>query len=212
MIDQRLARSVSALIGAALIAGPLPVRAERTIRCDSNNYRYQYCRANTDNHVKLERQRSTARCREGDSWGYDRHGIWVDRGCGADFRVGKEGGRNDALVAGAAIAGLAILAVMASNKSGQATDVASWAVGTFSGFDPTEQTDVTLTILPGGSVSGRAGRFDFEGSFHDPVLEAGRINFRVERSGNGFMATDERDPAHRVYFRRTASAGGGSGY
>ena len=86
MINQRLARSVSTLIGAALIAGPLPARAERTIRCDSNNYRYQYCRADTANHVKLERQHSTARCREGDSWGYDRHGVWVDRGCGADFR------------------------------------------------------------------------------------------------------------------------------
>ena len=154
MINQRLARSVSTLIGAALIAGPLPARAERTIRCDSNNYRYQYCRADTANHVKLERQHSTARCREGDSWGYDRHGVWVDRGCGADFRVGKDGGRNDAVVAGAAIAGLAIIAVMASNKSRQPTDVASWAVGTFSGFDPTEQTDVTLTILPGPPAAG----------------------------------------------------------
>jgi hypothetical protein len=35
----------------------------------------------------LERQLSDARCIRGDNWGVDRGGIWVDRGCAAEFRV-----------------------------------------------------------------------------------------------------------------------------
>jgi hypothetical protein len=37
--------------------------------------------------VQLAKQRSDSPCRQGYSWGYDRGGIWVDRGCRADFIV-----------------------------------------------------------------------------------------------------------------------------
>ncbi len=33
------------------------------------------------------RQHGNADCRQGYSWGYDQRGIWVDRGCRADFEV-----------------------------------------------------------------------------------------------------------------------------
>lgn len=70
----------------------------------------------------------------------------------------------------------------------------------------TERTNVDVTVLPGGSVSGQAGGNRIAGSFREPNLELGRYSFRIERQGNGFLATDVTDGAHRVYFQRT---GGG---
>jgi hypothetical protein len=203
------ARFLSTLLCASLFPVS-PVFAEQTIRCKSKHYSYQYCRANTDNRVTLERQLSSARCRQGDSWGYDRHGVWVDRGCEASFRVGRghrDSGSSSAVAAGAAVAGIALIAAIAANKSQSQEDVASWAVGTFRGYDDYERTDVEVTILPGGSVSGYAGNKQFSGSFKGTQLSAGRHRFSVERSGNGFLATDEDNSSHRVMFRRT-----GSGY
>lgn len=205
-------RPVAALICAAVVAAPLPAGAAQTIPCSSSGYRYTYCRVDTDNEVRLERQRSSTACQQGYSWGYDRNGVWVDHGCAADFRVGREGGghsgRNNALAAGAAIAGVAVIAALAahSNKGQQSSDVPSWAVGTYSGYDPVVGTDVELTILPGGRVSGHAGGTSFDGRFTGSRLETERQAFRVERMGNGFVAVDERDANHRVVYRRS---GGG---
>ena len=46
--------------GAVVPQAAPPARAgeapERTITCSSSNYRYRYCRADTDNRVRLERQ------------------------------------------------------------------------------------------------------------------------------------------------------------
>jgi hypothetical protein len=208
MPANKIARPLVALLSVTLAAAPLPAAAARTVHCASEGHRYQYCRVNTDNQVTLERQISGARCAQGSSWGFDQYGVWVDRGCEAEFRVGKDGGKNDAVAAGVAIAGIAILAALAANKGGgqQSSDLPSWAVGSFSGYDDRERTDVQLTILPGGSVSGYAGRNHFDGSFANARLEAGRLTFRVEQWGNGFMATDERDANHRIAFRRS---GGG---
>ncbi len=38
----------------------------------------------------MVRQRSHSRCEEGRTWGSDANGIWVDRGCRAEFQV-REG-------------------------------------------------------------------------------------------------------------------------
>ncbi|HWU71288.1 MAG TPA: DUF3011 domain-containing protein [Pseudoxanthomonas sp.] len=64
----------------------------QVIRCDSNDGRQNYCRANTRGGVQVVRQISKARCQEGYNWGYDRGGIWVDRGCRAEFASGRSGG------------------------------------------------------------------------------------------------------------------------
>lgn len=209
MVDNAASRSIAFIACAALVLGPPAARADETVRCDSPRHGYRYCRADTDNRVELTRQHSDARCRENHSWGYDRRGVWVDRGCSATFRVGKRSGGNDkAVAAGAAIAGVAIIAAIAASKKKQEDeDVASWAVGSFTGYDEFERANVELTILPGGAVSGRAGDNEFSGSYKDARLEAGRHVFKVERAGNGFSAVDERNPNHRVYFQRS-----GSGY
>jgi hypothetical protein len=200
-------RPLAALICTGLVLGPVPVRADETIRCDSRGFRYNYCRVSTDNRVRLVRTYGWGSCSEGSSWGYDRWGVWVDRGCAGEFRVGRGGGggRDGAV---AAIAGIAIIAaIAAANKNKQEGEVPTWAVGTFSGYDEYERSQVELTVLPGGSVQGRAGSTDFTGSFASGRLTAGKHRFNVQRSGNGFEAVDEVNAGHRVVFQRT-----GSGY
>jgi len=64
----------------------------RSLSCTSPEYRYQHCRANTRGQVRIVRQRSNAACVEGRSWGHDRYGVWVDRGCSAEFEVGFQPG------------------------------------------------------------------------------------------------------------------------
>ena len=60
--------------------------------CASDDMRRHYCPVNTSRGVRLVNQRSQSACTEGYSWGYDRKGVWVDRGCRADFFVPAEQG------------------------------------------------------------------------------------------------------------------------
>ena len=68
---------------------------DRRVVCESKNFQYNTCRLDTRGRVRLTRQISNAPCREGDTWGVSRDGIWVDEGCAAEFRVeaGSGGGR-----------------------------------------------------------------------------------------------------------------------
>jgi len=194
-----------AVVPQAAPPAPAGEAPERTITCSSNNYRYRYCRADTDNRVRLERQISFAtRCRLGDTWGYDSRGVWVDRGCQAEFRVGHGGGGNTGAVVGGVAAAAVIAAVIAANKSHHDDPVDAWAVGTFRGYDERAGSDVELNVLPGGSVTGVAGDAQFSGKWERGKLQAGNYRFKVERSGNGFSAVDETDPGHRVQFRRVS--------
>jgi hypothetical protein len=58
------------------------------VTCASDDMGHRDCRVETRGVVRLVRQRSDAECVFGRTWGYDRHSIWVDRGCRADFEVG----------------------------------------------------------------------------------------------------------------------------
>ncbi|MFL6447100.1 MAG: DUF3011 domain-containing protein [Bryobacteraceae bacterium] len=60
-----------------------------TVTCSSDNGRRQYCQADIRGSVRLARQFSRAACRQNETWGFDSRGIWVDRGCGGDFEVGR---------------------------------------------------------------------------------------------------------------------------
>jgi hypothetical protein len=59
------------------------------VRCESHGGNYQVCPVDLrrDDSVRLINRLSSADCREGRSWGWSRDGIWVDRGCRADFVV-----------------------------------------------------------------------------------------------------------------------------
>lgn len=63
-------------------------RSGRTVYCASDDFGMRGCRVNTFGGVSLVRQRSEAPCILGRTWGYDDRGIWVDRGCRADFALG----------------------------------------------------------------------------------------------------------------------------
>lgn len=63
-----------------------------TIYCASDDGRRNYCSANTRGGVRLTRQRSDSACNQGQTWGWDSRGIWVDRGCRAEFTTGNGGG------------------------------------------------------------------------------------------------------------------------
>lgn len=55
--------------------------------CESENRRRAFCPVRIRGGVELHVQLSDAVCEEGYSWGYDAQGIWVSRGCRAEFLV-----------------------------------------------------------------------------------------------------------------------------
>jgi len=56
--------------------------------CESIRERRNFCRIpGGARQVQLVRQLSKASCRQNGTWGFQRGGIWVDRGCRAEFRV-----------------------------------------------------------------------------------------------------------------------------
>jgi Protein of unknown function (DUF3011) len=57
----------------------------RRVTCESNNYKRQYCTFDTRSGVRLSRTVGDSQCVQGSSWNYDKSGIWVDRGCRAEF-------------------------------------------------------------------------------------------------------------------------------
>lgn len=65
-----------------------PLSSADNISCSSDDMHRHYCSANTRGGVRLIKQRSDSQCIQGQTWGYDRRGIWVDRGCRADFVTG----------------------------------------------------------------------------------------------------------------------------
>jgi hypothetical protein len=66
-------------------------RNGRMVSCSSDDGRRRYCDADTRGGVRLVRQRGSVACEKDFSWGYDDRGIWVDRGCRADFALDSGG-------------------------------------------------------------------------------------------------------------------------
>lgn len=57
------------------------------VRCESPDGRQRTCPTAVRGDVRLLRQLSRTPCVEGQTWGVGRDGIWVDRGCRAEFEV-----------------------------------------------------------------------------------------------------------------------------
>jgi hypothetical protein len=67
---------------------PAPPPPRSTIvTCSSNNGKRNWCAIGNSRDVQLVRQISGSACIRGNTWGLDQRGLWVDRGCRADFRV-----------------------------------------------------------------------------------------------------------------------------
>ena len=77
-------------VAVALCWLGLPRQASaQIINCGSQDGGRQYCAADTRGGVTMVKQNSNSPCVQGQTWGYDGRGIWVDRGCRADFQVGN---------------------------------------------------------------------------------------------------------------------------
>jgi len=59
----------------------------RVVRCESQDGHSRHCSAPVQRGVRLLRTLSDSACIEGRTWGWDRDGVWVDRGCRAEFSV-----------------------------------------------------------------------------------------------------------------------------
>ena len=84
------------LPGTARAAHPDRDYDRQVILCESHNGQSRFCHADTRGGVRLRYQHSRSACIEGRSWGWDRRGVWVSRGCRAEFVLGGRGyGRGD---------------------------------------------------------------------------------------------------------------------
>lgn len=61
------------------------------LQCDSHQGRYQMCQVDVGRRgrVQLVKRLSSARCTEGQSWGWNRAGVWVDQGCRGQFVIDR---------------------------------------------------------------------------------------------------------------------------
>lgn len=59
----------------------------QNLYCGSDDRRQRRCNVTIRRDARLVRQASKAPCIEGQSWGWDRNGIWVSEGCRGDFSV-----------------------------------------------------------------------------------------------------------------------------
>lgn len=59
------------------------------LSCGSPQYHYAFCQVDVGarGNVVVVRQISDTRCIQGQNWGWNRAGVWVDKGCSARFRV-----------------------------------------------------------------------------------------------------------------------------
>lgn len=64
----------------------------QTVRCSSDDGKRHYCSIDTRGGVSMTRQISGSACIQGQTWGYDNRGVWVDRGCRAEFVSGRGSG------------------------------------------------------------------------------------------------------------------------
>jgi hypothetical protein len=214
------ARPVSVVL-AALLAAP-PAFA-REVRCESRDYRHTYCPVATYGDVQLRHERSRDACFYGRSWGYDHRGIWVDRGCRADFAVDEghrgrysgydyyerdrdSGSKGSAAVAGVVLGAAVAAAILAGRNKHRNDDrdvVPSWLVGRFEGYNTEAHADVAMQISPSGAVTGYLPNGQqVYGSYRDGRILVRGFEFDVERTGSGFTLTQRDDRDNIVVYHR----------
>jgi hypothetical protein len=59
----------------------------QTVRCVSQDRHQRRCNVRVRHGVDIVRQLSRTRCVQGQNWGWDRSGIWVNGGCRAEFLI-----------------------------------------------------------------------------------------------------------------------------
>jgi len=92
MSDKILMGVVTGLLGvlSLTVAPPAQAQGGRTIRCESINGKFSRCTMPWRD-ARLARQESKGACIRDQSWGVDRQGLWVDRGCRGLFAEAERG-------------------------------------------------------------------------------------------------------------------------
>jgi len=231
MLRSRVSAARVVVAFAAGLVAPPTEAARGRITCSSNNYRFNSCRVDTEDRVRLVREISTGNlCRQGRTWGFDNRSIWVDRGCRAEFEFGRwsnnsNNSNNSAAIAAGVLGALALGSIIAGNPSGAAPPPGfapppasvpppvavapiappGWAVGSFQGWDPEMSDTVQLIIDARGRVWLRngVGVVVNEGSFRDGLVHwsNGRRSW-LAREGPGVMLGDV-DSGRHFMFRRS---------
>jgi hypothetical protein len=92
------AKSFFRCLGLAIAVFVLPTiaSAQRTVKCESNDGRRNYCfEVYERERVTMQEQISGSPCEAGRTWGVDSRGLWVDRGCRAIFVIGERQGQRE---------------------------------------------------------------------------------------------------------------------
>jgi hypothetical protein len=152
-----------------------------TVRCESQNFRYRECRADTSGGVRLQQVRG-GRCQRGD-WGYRRDVIWVDNGCRADFAVrsnsqGNSGGGPSAgvIIGSVAVAaGLAALLASSSKSNDAAPSTPAPSTANAPPANPATPSGNTgpARINVDRSIVAQAARPSFESCLTEAALQIG---------------------------------------
>ncbi|MEO7052283.1 MAG: DUF3011 domain-containing protein [Rhodanobacter sp.] len=80
--------AVLAGVWSLIVAMPVQAQGSRTVRCESNDGKFNHCNMPWRD-AELVKQESKGACIRGQSWGVDREGLWVDRGCRGIFAEGR---------------------------------------------------------------------------------------------------------------------------
>jgi len=212
--------TVSAVLLAATTFSSAAM-ADNTIRCESKDNAYRHCSIDTHGYVRLERQLSKTKCRQGRNWDYDKRGIWVDDGCRAEFVV--EGRDHSSSHSGsstgeaiAAVAAIALIAAAASSGSdkhdnysddnyghgGHSSYVPGWMIGDFAGYNLRYGSEVTMHIGSDGRVRARVDGVKLKGYVNDERLYVGDAEFYIDRAGDGFNTVQVGDNSNKVHYSR----------
>jgi len=83
-------------VAIAMFAIPAMASAQKTVKCESNDGRRNYCYdVYQQERVSIQQQISGSPCEAGRTWGVDSRGLWVDRGCRAIFVIGSRQGAGE---------------------------------------------------------------------------------------------------------------------
>ena len=206
------------IVAVAVPAAPPAWAARGTIRCESRNNSRTFCRVDTENNVSLRRQLSNAPCTRNRTWGFDRNGIWVDRGCRGDFDFGRSSNNsnnNSAAIAAGIIGAFALGATIGGSQNQNVQPgppprpapwgrPPSWAVGNFTAWDPEFRSIVILDVASDGRVFLRdqVGRGINQGGFRDGMVHwnSGQRSW-IAREGPGVMLGDVNTGRHFNFSR-----------
>jgi hypothetical protein len=222
-MNVRISITVSAVLLAATTFSSNAL-TDQTVSCESHNHQYNHCSIDTHGYVRMKKQTSRSNCRQGQSWDYDKRGIWVDDNCSGIFVVesrhhtSDHSGHNDGSTAGAiaAVAAIALLAAATSSSDdkhdryndndyshgGHSSYVPSWMVGDFSGYNMKYSTQVSMHISSDGRLRARVNGTKLTGYVNDERLYIGDAEFYVDRAGDGFNSVQVGDNSNQVHYSR----------